>query len=67
MAGLQERFEESAQWLIKSIQAFLNTNDPDGAKRNSANFLVFCRSAPPELQPKLKGMWENAGLGALPA
>ncbi len=67
IAGRQERFEEAGQWLIQSVQTFSRCNDPHGAERNAGNYIVFWRQAPPDVQAKLKAMWQKAGLGDWPA
>ena len=66
IAGLQGRVEEAGQWLIKCIQTFARCNDPHRAQRNTANYLAFWKQAPPDVQAKLKAMWQEANLGPWP-
>lgn len=65
VAGLQERYEESGQWLIKCIVTLARCNDAHGAQRSASNFMVFHGQAPAEVQAKLAAMWRDAGLGDL--
>ena len=66
LAGMQDHFEASGKWLIKCISTFARCNVPNAAKRNAENFMTNYANAPSEIQAKLKAMWEEAGLGALP-
>ncbi|MBU2550444.1 MAG: tetratricopeptide repeat protein [Proteobacteria bacterium] len=66
LAALREHFIESGQWLVKCIQAFTRTRDPEGVARNTRNFLILYRSAPPDVQAELDVLWTAAGLGPLP-
>jgi hypothetical protein len=61
-AGQQGHFEESGRWLIKSILAFVHTNDQHSASQAAHNFQFTYRSAPPPDQAKLKALWTEAGL-----
>jgi hypothetical protein len=63
---LQGRYEDAGRWLIKCIGTFLRTHDPEGARRNAANFLIVHRHASPPEQAKLKSLWESAGIGPFP-
>ncbi|NLX07529.1 MAG: tetratricopeptide repeat protein [Phycisphaerae bacterium] len=66
LAELQGRFEDSGTWLIKSILAFRLTHDQQGVEQGMRNFLILYRRAPEPLFPRLRAMWEDAGLGAFP-
>jgi len=66
LAGLQEDWMQAGSWEIRSIVGYIHTNDEAGAKRITRNFQITFRSALPAEQAKLKGMWEQAGLGAFP-
>jgi len=62
IARLQDRLESSGEWLIKSIKAFTNNNDPENAEKAKDEFQKTYAQASPEVQVKLKDMWEAAGL-----
>jgi tetratricopeptide (TPR) repeat protein len=66
IAGLQGNFLDSGQWLIKSMLVFLRKQDPHEAARNTKNFTIIYKHAPPHEQEKLKSIWREAGLGELP-
>ena len=66
VAGLRERYSETASWLVRCITTFAACDDPHGAERNTGNFLVVYRSAPPEERVKMRAIWEQAGLPDLP-
>jgi len=65
LSRLQERLESSGEWLIKSIKAFENTNDPENAEKAKDEFQKTYAQASPDVQVKLKEMWEAAGLSEL--
>ena len=65
IARLQDRLESSGEWLIKSIKAFTNTNDPENAEKAKDEFQKTYAQASPDVQVKLKEMWEAAGLSEL--
>jgi len=62
LARQQERLESSGEWLIKSIKAFTNTNDPENAEKAKDEFQKTYAQASPDVQVKLKEMWDAAGL-----
>ncbi len=66
IAGRQGRDEEAAKWLIKSSQTFMRCNAPHEVERTARNYLVTWKHAPPDVQAKLRAMWDEAGLGAWP-
>jgi hypothetical protein len=66
LAGLQGQFLESGRRLIRCIQAYAATRDPDGVQRNAGNFIICHRRASPAEQAQLRAMWEQAGLGKFP-
>ena len=66
LAGVQERFRESGEWLIKSLTAFQRANDPHYAQQAASNFLVAYGRASDDDMAKLRAMWEQAGLGPFP-
>ena len=66
IAGLQERYIESGQWLLKCILTFTRASDPRSAQGNAENFLVTLRNAPPEDRARLRTMWTETGLPDLP-
>ena len=66
LARDQERYEQSGQWLVKSIAGFTRTNDDAGIYQGRRNFRITYDAAPPDVQAKLRAMWEAAGLGAFP-
>ena len=41
-------------------------DDERAAQGHAANFMIFYRNAPPDVQAKLEVMWREAGLGNLP-
>ena len=67
LAGLQEHFEESGQWFIKAVSGFARANDPHNAQARAQDFLLTYTRAPSDVRAKLEAMWEQAGLGGLPA
>jgi len=52
----------STMSMIKSIKAFVNTNDPENAEKAKEEFQKTYAQASPDVQTKLKEMWEAAGL-----
>lgn len=42
------------------------THDPAEAERSISNLLAFYKQAPVSLQPRLRQLWEKAGLGPFP-
>jgi len=62
LARLQDRLESSGEWLIKSIKAFENSNDPENAEKAKEEFQKTYVQASPNVQVKLKEMWDEAGL-----
>ncbi len=66
IAGGQERFRESGEWLIKGLAAFRRANDPHQAQTVASNFLVFYGRASNDDKAALLTMWEQAGLGPFP-
>jgi Tfp pilus assembly protein PilF len=65
LAGLQKKFEEAGQWLIKCILVFARCNDNHNAQVVANNFMIFYKQSPTEIQEKLKSMWEKS-LGEFP-
>ena len=67
LAGLRGQYVECGRWLIKGIQKFGQCHDPAGAQQSAHNFMIAHGRATPEDQARLKEMWQDAGLGELPA
>jgi tetratricopeptide (TPR) repeat protein len=65
LEGQRGAFEASAAWLLKSMAAFVRTGDPLGAQRTAANYRFTHDAAPIALQPRLRQLWQEAGLGSL--
>ncbi len=66
LAGVQERFRESGEWLVKSLKVFRRANDPHYAQHVVSNFLATYGRASDGDKAELRRMWEQAGLGPLP-
>ena len=66
MAALRNRVGESAQWLIKAVGTFSRYSDPRNAARVAHNYLLLWKQASPDMQGKLKAMWQQANLGDWP-
>ena len=67
IAEEQRDFAQAGQWLIRSIVICLRYNDHYHLQMATQNFLRCYAQAPPAVQATLKALWENAGLGPLPA
>jgi len=65
LMGLQENFEEAGKWLIKGMFVFLRFNDNHADKIATKWFMKFYNQSPPEIQQRLKNMWEES-LGEFP-
>jgi tetratricopeptide (TPR) repeat protein len=63
LAGLCEHYESSVKWFLRAIRGFVQTADSAGAERNVNNLMISYRLAPASLQPRLRQLWEEAGLG----
>jgi len=66
LSGLQGNYLECGGYLIKCLLLFIKTQDPDGAARNTENFMICYKRAPSDEQKKMEAMWKEAGLGDLP-
>ena len=67
IAEAQRDFVQAGQWYMRSIVIFLRYNDRYSLRITAQNFLRCYTQAPPAIQAPLKALWENAGLGPLPA
>ena len=63
----QRDFAQAGQWYMRSIVIFLRYNDRYSLRIAAQSFLRCYAQAPPAVQATLKALWENAGLGPLPA
>jgi tetratricopeptide (TPR) repeat protein len=63
----QRDFAQAGQWLMRSIVICLRYNDRYHLQMVEQNFLNCYAQAPPAVQATLKALWEDAGLGPLPA
>lgn len=63
IAGRKKDFTEGSRLFIKCIKAFSRSSDSEGMKKGATNFVINYLNSPPELQPELKKIWEEAGLG----
>ena len=66
LAGVQERFRESGEWLIKSLTVFRRANDPHNARGAASVFLGSYERASDKDKVELRAMWEQAELGPFP-
>lgn len=66
LTGTKQSFIKSGEWLIKAALVSQRMGDRDLCEIVSSNFAVTCEHAPPELQPILKRMWQEARLGEMP-
>ena len=66
LAGLRENYELSARWFLRCIQNYVRTRDPERTKRNTRNFMIAYRKAPAAVQPRIRQLWGDAGVGPFP-
>lgn len=66
LAALRERNEASVRWFLKCIQSSNRTRDPASAERNTRNLMLAYHRAPAALQPRLRQLWDAAGIGPFP-
>lgn len=57
---------DAGRWVVRSIKAFLETDDQHEAKVQIDNFIVFHRRAAPAEKEKLEAIWRDAKLGPFP-
>jgi tetratricopeptide (TPR) repeat protein len=67
IAQEQRDSAQAGQWYIRSIVIYLRYNDRYSLRIAAQSFLRCYAQAPPAIQATLKALWENAGLGPLPA
>jgi len=67
IAQEQRDFAQAGQWLMRSIVICLRYDDRYHLQMVARNFLRCYAQAPPTVQTTLKALWEDAGLGPLPA
>jgi tetratricopeptide (TPR) repeat protein len=67
IAATQRDFVQAGQWMMRSIVIYVRYNDGYHLQMAARNFLHCYAQAPPAVQPPLKALWEDAGLGPLPA
>ena len=67
IAEEQRDFAQAGQQYTRSIVVFLRSNDRYSLRIAAQSFLRCYAQAPPDDQTTLKALWENAGLGPLPA
>ena len=67
LATLQERYEQAALSYVRSISAFLKTNDEHGAAQTAHNFRLAFDAANPASREPMRQTWQAANLGELPA
>jgi tetratricopeptide (TPR) repeat protein len=67
VAGAQENWEDSGQWLIQSLTVLARTNDTEGVHRNTLSLLRAYKRTSGAGQAKLRALWQDAGLGEFPS
>jgi tetratricopeptide (TPR) repeat protein len=67
IAQQQRDFAQAGQWYVRSIVIFLRYNDRYNLRVAAQSFLRCYAQALPAVQATLKALWEDAGLGPLPA
>lgn len=65
LAGMQNKFEDCGNWLVRSILTFVKSEDSRNAAHMAESFLHHLRQAPMKEQDKLRAMWHTVGLGRL--
>jgi tetratricopeptide (TPR) repeat protein len=66
LSNLQGRFIECTDWLIKALLIFIRFDNQYYIEGTMANIVINYKNAPDEIQPTLRKMWEDAGLGEFP-
>jgi tetratricopeptide (TPR) repeat protein len=66
LAGLRENYEASVKWFLRALQGLFQTNDSAGAQLVVQNIMVSYKRAPVSLQPRLRHLWNETGLGPFP-
>jgi Tetratricopeptide repeat len=67
LARLQGCFDESARWLLRATLSFARTNDPEGVRRGTQNFLISIANIDEPARSELRAIWRKVGLAELPS